>query len=415
MSNNSKQFWQSPWGYPQSILVVAGIFLAGSLLQIISGSFSFYLLAQPVNLIFAAVIVSVCALMGIRYRHNNFVRWLSGVHLSVSLIVMLLVLTFIMGIVPQLAGESNSRMLLGWDAMTSSWPFVLVYFATLLSLGTIVFRRLAAFKLSDYAFHLNHIGLWLLLMASGLGYADMERYVMYVQEGSTEWRVYDDQKNMKELPLAIELMDFDMDVYPPKLAVIDRQTGEVQPPGNPQFLSLDADNPSGVIAGCRIDVEDYIHEAVRNSDSTYRHVPMPGSSPAALVTASYEGTTHNGWICAGNRAQLYMTLPLDDKYSVVMTAGEPRSFTSDIVVYQPGEDPVETRLMVNHPYSAGSWTIYQHGYDNDAGRLSSYSSFELVYDPWLNVVYVGIFMLMAGSVSMLWSGRNRKEVTDDVE
>lgn len=415
MSDNSKQFWQSPWGYPHSILVVAGIFLVGIVLQSIVGTFNFFLLARPINIIVAGFIVLLSALMGSKFRYTPFVRWFSGVPFSVSLIVALVFLTLIMGLIPQLAGEGDSHMLLGWDAMTRSWSFVLIYAITLLSLGTITMRKLFAFKLKDYAFHLNHLGLWLLLMASGLGYADMERYVMYVQEGSTEWRVYDSEKNVKELPIAIELHDFDMDVYPPKLAIIDRQTGDVQPTDKPQFFSLDADNPTGILAGCEISVKEYIHEAIRNSDSTYRHVPMPGASPAALVVAKYRGTEYEGWICAGNKAQLYMTLPLDEHYSIVMTAGEPRTFTSDIVVYTPDGKVTETTLKVNHPLTVGAWTIYQYGYDNDAGRLSSYSSFELVYDPWLTAVYIGLFMLMAGSVSMLWSGRNRKEDGNDLE
>ena len=53
--------------------------------------------------------------------------------------------------------------------------------------------------------------------------------------------------------------------------------------------------------------------------------------------------------------------------------------------------------------------IYQYDYDKQAGRMSAYSSFELVYDPWLVPAYVGLAMLMAGSAAMLWSGRRRKE------
>ncbi len=415
MSEKSKQFWQSPWGYPQSILVVAGIFLVGIVLQLVVGTFNFFLLARPVNIIFVGTLTLIILLAGSLFRNSALVRWLSGVPLSVVLIVTMVILTFIMGLIPQLAGEGDSVLLLGWDTMTRSWPFVLIYVATLLSLGIITAKRLFAFRIQDYAFYLNHLGLWLLLVASGFGYADLERYVMYVQEGSTEWRVYGSDNNVKELPIAIELNDFDMDVYPPKLAIIDRQTGEVQPVEKPEFLSLDEDNPAGKLTGSNVIVKEYIHEAVRNSDSTYRHVPMPGASPAAKVVAEFEGQTHEGWICAGNKAQLYMTLPLNDKYSMVMTAGEPRSFTSDIVVYTPDGNVTETTLKVNHPLAIGSWTIYQHGYDNEAGRLSSYSSFELVYDPWLKFVYAGIFMLMAGSVSMLWTGRNRKEVSDEVE
>ena len=59
--------------------------------------------------------------------------------------------------------------------------------------------------------------------------------------------------------------------------------------------------------------------------------------------------------------------------------------------------------------------LYQYGYDNDAGKLSTYSSIELVYDPWLIPVYIGIIMFMLGSFCMLWAGNSRKEAVNDLE
>lgn len=414
-SINKRKFWQSPWGYPESIAVTAGIIAIGIILQLTVGSFNFYLLAFPSNLIIAGLLTAACVTMGFKAPNNHWVRWLSGVSMAVSLLMGLLILGIIMGFTPQQADETATNSKPGFDIMTRSWPFVLIYSLTLLSLGTLNARRLIAFRWRDYAFYLNHIGLWLLLMASGLGYADMERYVMYVREGETEWRVYDDENNIRELPLAIELKDFDMDVYPPRLAIIDRHNGQVLPFENPQFFAIDTDTPTGVLAGWTIQLEQYIHQAVRNSDSTYREVPMPGASPAVLVRAYNDSLLRKGWVCAGNQTQMVMTLSLDDHHSLVMTTAEPRSFESDIVVYTKDGTQKSALLRVNHPVSVGAWTIYQYGYDNNAGRLSSFSSFELVFDPWLMPVIAGIIMMMLGSVCMLWIGRKVKTTKHDLE
>jgi hypothetical protein len=43
--------------------------------------------------------------------------------------------------------------------------------------------------------------------------------------------------------------------------------------------------------------------------------------------------------------------------------------------------------------------IYQYGYDESMGKYSRQSVFELVRDPWLPLVYTGIFMLLAGALS----------------
>jgi hypothetical protein len=127
------------------------------------------------------------------------------------------------------------------------------------------------------------------------------------------------------------------------------------------------------------------------------------------------GDIRKGWVCGGNMSQLYMTLGLDSQYCVVMTQPEPKRFLSDIKVFMEDGNEMETILEVNKPLRIGSWTIYQYGYDNQAGRMSTYSSMELVYDPWLYPVYVGIALLAIGSVCLLWSGnRNKKKEEDDL-
>jgi cytochrome c biogenesis factor len=54
-------------------------------------------------------------------------------------------------------------------------------------------------------------------------------------------------------------------------------------------------------------------------------------------------------------------------------------------------------------------------YDNAAGRLSSYSSMELVYDPWIVPVYIGFIMIALGAVVMIVRGHspNRKTLLTD--
>jgi hypothetical protein len=412
MDVNDRRIWQMPWGYSESVIIVCGIVIVGFLLQITIGSFNFYLLASPANLFIGAVIIILC-IASLRLRNSYFIRWFTGVRLSVCLITALLILSLIMGLSPQDASSADndtSNILanqLGFNNMTSSWAFVLVYFVILLSLGCLIVRKFCHFQKKDCTFYMNHTGLWFVLFAAGLGYADMERYIMHVLEGEIEWRVYDDNNNVKELPIAIQLNDFDMEEYPPKLTVIDRVSGIAQPGSNPDYYQIDSKNPKASLNGWNIELEQYIHQAVRNSDSAYREAPMPGATPAAKIKAvnMSDGKEAAGWVCGGNQAQLYMTLPLNEHQCVVMTVAEPKRFMSDIEVYTPDGLIKKALLEVNKPLRAGSWTIYQYGYDNKAGRLSSYSSIELVYDPWAIPVYIGFIMIALGAVVLIWNGR----------
>lgn len=408
--NRGRKIWQTPWGHPESISIACGIMVVGFMLQLTTGGFDFYLLAAPVNLWVGVIIIALCT-ASLRIRESSFMRWFTGVPFVISLISALLVLCLIMGLTPQSANPIDGHNMiifsrLGFNNMTHSWAFVLIYFATLLSLGCLIARRLRNFKLKDYGFYMNHTGLWLVLFASGLGYADMARYVMYVREGEVEWRVYDSENNVKELLIGIKLNDFDMEEYPPKLTVIDRSTGEPLPAGNPDFYQIDIKSPSGRLNGWDIEVEEYIHQAVRSSDSSYREIPMPGATPAVKISAAdSKGNEANGWVCGGNQAQLYMTLPLNEQQCIVMTVPEPKRYMSDIEVYTPDGTVKKGVLEVNKPMRVGDWTIYQYGYDDQAGRLSSYSSMELVYDPWVKPVYIGFMLIALGAIAMILKGK----------
>lgn len=416
---NKRKIWQFPWRYEESIVFVLGFIVIGSALQLVTGGFNYFLLQFPVNLIVGIAIIILLLVFSFA-RKNPLYQWISGVPFSVTVIGALLILTLIMGLTPQVVHvhdhDRSVFAMLGFRQVTSSWPFVLVYFLTLISLGSIIIRRLIAFKIQDYAFYFNHIGLWILLFAAGLGAADIKRYVMHVQEGEVEWRVYSENKDVLELPIAIQLNDFDMEVYPPKLTIIDRESGDMQPKGKPEFFQLDIKRPAGSLVDWDVTLDEYIHNAVRNSDSTYHEVYMPGASPASKITIRNRvtGEKKSGWVCGGNSAQLYMTLPLDSQYCIVMTQPEPKRFLSDINIFTEDGSEAHTILEVNKPLRLGSWTVYQYGYDNQAGRMSTYSSMELVYDPWLYPVYAGIILLMIGSVCLLWSGNKKRKKEDDL-
>lgn len=411
--------WQFPWRYKESIAFVAGFVFIGFMLQITVGKFDFYLLQAPVNIILGGAVIVFLILLSFT-RKSAFHQWISGVPFSVTLIAALLIWGLVMGLTPQFARldphDKDIFTVLGFRQVTSSWPFVLIYFLTLISLGSLIVRRLIAFRKQDYAFYFNHIGLWILLFAAGLGAADIKRYVMHVREGEVEWRVYSENKDVLELPIAIQLNDFEMEEYPPKLTIIDRESGESQPKNKPDYFQIDEKRPNGTLDKWDIRLEEYIHQAVRNSDSTYQAVPMPGSSPAAKVSARNRqtGEVRQGWVCGGNMAQLYMTLPLDSQYCIVMTQPEPKKFLSDIDVFMEDGSEQHTVLEVNKPLRIGNWTIYQYGYDNQAGRMSTYSSMELVYDPWLYPVYAGIILLSVGSICLLWSGNKKRKAEDDL-
>jgi len=88
--------------------------------------------------------------------------------------------------------------------------------------------------------------------------------------------------------------------------------------------------------------------------------------------------------------------------------GSPRRFASDIQILTKTGKNIRTTVEVNKPVEVEGWKIYQYGYDTQMGPMSQISILELVSDPWLPLVYTGIYMMLAGAVCMfILGGRKR--------
>lgn len=90
--------------------------------------------------------------------------------------------------------------------------------------------------------------------------------------------------------------------------------------------------------------------------------------------------------------------------------GSPRRFASEIQILTKTRKSIGAVVDVNKPYEVDGWKIYQYGYDTQMGAQSRISILELVSDPWLPLVYTGIYMMLAGAVCMFILGGRRKRL-----
>ena len=104
-----------------------------------------------------------------------------------------------------------------------------------------------------------------------------------------------------------------------------------------------------------------------------------------------------------NGAVKEMPLAIELKRFIMETYdnGSPKRFASEIQILTKTKKNIETVVDVNKPYEVDGWKIYQYGYDTQRGADSQISILELVSDPWLPLVYTGIFMMLAGTVLLI--------------
>jgi len=138
-----------------------------------------------------------------------------------------------------------------------------------------------------------------------------------------------------------------------------------------------------------------------------------GGTPAALITVTNteNGVATTGWLSAGGYSTNRENLVLDHNFSIAMFEPLPKRYLSVVEIKQNGQIPDTVQIEVNKPITIQGWTLYQNDYDyimNSKQEWTSVSVLEAVSDSWLTVVYIGVFMVIAGAVYIFWIGKDIK-------
>jgi hypothetical protein len=410
-----RRAWYGSWGYAESFVIASAVTAGGLVAQWVAGPRPESFPAWPVNLVILAFLV-LFSVMARPLRQRKPYRFLTSIPLSTVLTGFICFFALMMGLIPQISSgpvPDNVLGRLGFFRITSSWYFSFLYLIVLLSLGSTIFLRFSPRRM---VFFLNHAGLWLVLIASGLGAVDRQREIVRVPEGGVEWRSVaaapdGGKMNFKELDLAIRLDDFVMEQYPARLALVDNLTGESWPPGSRLLtFQIDPERPKGRLSGFDIELIDFLPQAAPSGEGSFMRSMFRGQVQAALVlvTDRLTSKTFQGWVSTSGSFLPPKPLSLGDFSDqaahgpvLVMTNPEPKLFLSKIKVFTQKGEEIESTVSVNHPLRAGDWLIYQRDYDVSAGTESSWSGFELVKDPWLKLAYLGFIIWAAGCLGLV--------------
>lgn len=397
--------WNNIWGIKEGIMTCGGLMAIGLLLHLFTGAVDWDNFAWPINMYILTIYVITLIVLFILRKKLYFVRWAMTYNAAVPALIAVVFMTFVMGMVRQVPSSPVMGDVSIFNRMLSFWPFILVYLWMTSIIGLVSIKHLVAFRMAGIPFLLNHLGLFIALVAATLGSADMKRLTMNTRIGQVEWRATDADGRLHELPLAIELVNFSIDEYPPKLMLIDNSTGKALPSDSPEHLMLEDGIKTGRLDRWNIEILDKIELAASVSgNDTVKYVEWPsmGAAYAANVRAvSADGrNVVDGWVSCGSFLFPYQALRLDSMCSLVMPDREPRRYYSDVIIYTESGTKRNETIEVNKPAEIEGWKIYQLSYDETKGRWSDISVFELVSDPWLPVVYVGIIMIMLGAVCM---------------
>lgn len=406
-----RKTWEYPWGYRESFMIVLELFLLGLILQVLSAGQQFHRLHWPFNMIIGFIIVFILVHTHIIFRHKSFIKWLSSVPAAVSSITFFAFVVLLLGFIPQYNSNAPGLIkILGLTSIRNGWLLIISGLFLLVCLGLVILRRIRKLNLRNIGFLLNHAGLWIVVFAASLGSGDLIRSDIQLTEGMEYQNLGQDQTgNSVSLPFNLKLLDFTIDEYPPKIGIGNINTGELIDQSGIQLFLL-KENEEYIINEWEIKVNKIITNAYP-VEETFEPNDSAGAVQAAFVHIKNSKTKEEtaGWINCGSYAIRPAFIPLDDDHVLFMSQPEPEKYASEIILLQ--DNKTDTVIIeVNKPYHTRGYSLYQLSYDESYGKWSSTSVIEAVKDPWLPVVYIGIFMMLAGSLYLFWKGNEiRKE------
>ncbi|WP_125720377.1 cytochrome c biogenesis protein ResB [Flavobacterium ustbae] len=399
----TRKLWQYPWDYKESFIIAAGLLLVGYLLQITTRT-HIKPVSSPVNYILALVFLIMIVSLHLTSRNHQLVKWLRSVPASISAITLILIQAVIMGTFPQQNFVDGVKPdLFGFSFVLSSWPFIIAQLYFLLTLGLATLNRMMPWQWKNWGFVLNHLGLFIAITAGILGSGDLQRYTMDLYENQLVWGAKNEQGNSIPMDIAFELKKFEMETFAPKLAFADIKNNSIETKGI-NALRMIVKGDAYDYENYKIKILDYIENS-KFTGNSYFPVNEEGATPSALIEVKSVKLDTIAWISCGSFATSYSYLQLNDKEAIVMLQSEAKKYSSYVDVFVKDGKNEKAIIEVNKPYKANGWKIYQLSYDEKFGKWSKRSVIELVRDPWLPIVYCGIFMMIIGALYLVFKGK----------
>jgi len=405
--DSQKSFWHQPWRLRQSIAVIFGLSFPLLAVQLLSNGSPAVAPSFPINRIIAVIFVILFMTVGFLFSKRSIVRWLAGLHLPLACGIVMTILLIIATCLPLALLEIPfPGLLLKKIRITNlqhSWYFAGMILVLIISLSTAIGKKLRKFSLRKIPFLVMHGGILLVLAAASFGSSEVVDLKVRLKLNAPPKNSFGKPGEKITLPAKISFASFELESYPPALALITRSDdgGEkITKAGG--LCKKDTEFKWKEISVKILDfIPSAIHEMISND---WRKTEVKGACPAALVRATGPNGKFlaQGWISCGGPFSNTAELPLSIGRVLVMLSPVPKKFQAELNVLMNNGKPRREFLTVNHPLKIGDYNIYLMDYDVPMGAATRTAGFTITKDPLLKYVYTGFVMIMTGAFWMLW-------------
>jgi len=389
-------------------IIILGI---GILFEWINKGRGVFLPAWPLNAFIGLSFALILVMLHFFYSDYDPVKWLSRVPASISAIIFFTFLTLILGLTIQNNPDAPLWLkITGLDQVRTSYAFLFSGLYLLTTLGLVILRRFNKINYRNIGFLLNHLGLWIIILAGSLGAGDVKRINIYLNENESSFIGYNNNREAFKTPFTLKLLDFDIKEFNTKLGIVNNADMSYPTDIENNLVMLDQ-GAEFLIGDWEIEVLEYMNSAILDSDGKYKYSEDTIAYPVALLNLKNikSQKQFEAYISCGNKIIPPKFLRLDDVHTMVMTLPEPKEYSSLIEVISSKGRVDTLKLSVNNPISIDGWKLYQSSFDEKMGKYSSLSIISAIKDPWLVIIYIGVFMLIAGSIYLFSIGKTPKE------
>jgi len=381
------------------ILIIASfVFVLGVVFQLLLGPVNISLLKYPVNMVVGLQFLVIITSMHLFLKKTKVVIWLSSAEAALASVLCFLLVIILMAIIPQNISSETIGAKIGYSNIVFTWYYALSVFFLLTVLALTSMRRFLPCNFRNMMFFLNHSGMFIALCAAVLGQADKKQLYMQVPVNTTVWYAENEDGYSVELPFALHLSKFVVEYHPRKVALISHDGQLYKTKGNAVAEAVRGN--SFFIGPYRI--------RVFNEPDSLNSILLKVSKPdKTTMEFSFEHL---------NDPQTPLFAKISNDTIITLLPAEPSYFGSEALLYtKSGKVAEPVTIAVNKPLKTEGWDVYQHSYNNNTETEPGYSVLYLVYDPWLPVVYIGIALMLAGAVLMLFARKKNEIKHNDLE
>lgn len=397
-------FWSEKWGYKQSILIICTLIINGFLIEIFAFDRGISAPPYPVNIIYFSLFSIIGILISWYRPLKKIKKWLISKPFIITLITFFSVLIMLSGYIPQRPFFNHPILQsLGIFNITTSIPFILLMTLITLSLFLASINKLFPFKSKNIPFLLNHIGILVIICAGIVGSSEVKKVHLKLEQGETIWQGYiTDKPSIKlEMPFALKLHEFILEEYPPELAIVDNKDTIVFKCGR---LNSKASGQLCQFKDYSINIKEFIPDGFKVEDK-FVSVDHIGTSPIAKIDVIKKNEFKTGTVVRGSSLTQTEYLRINSDYRVAIPPQKPKNFKSVGNFYTPQGTIDKFSIEVNKPFEINGWKLYQYGYNESMGKWSKTSTIEAVYDPSINIIYIGSILLIIGSLFLMFPSK----------